>query len=415
MSSSAVALSFVFRFGPAPKPAPPTIIIDTPTGKRPLSLKNASLVPEISRLTFRKQWLEQTSTALVHTINSSLAFSETTPYDYREAVLGTALRLVLSSTNVENTEEAKQWTETDLDSVVRQEIATFDKKLTRLMQTAGQWTVGNEDLSLSNAVELLTFLEFVAEDIWPQLGFGRVKKSAAMLVLRRLFDTTELRSSSSSKGTEGKESADVEPPAGTTGDRAGLLQFIDNTASSVVDSMIGLATGSVDIGKEHKEMTAEEILEKEEVRKEEVQEMKIGDLAVWKKDANVQRLYGIAQVWSTSKGGLTMSNLTEFVTTLLRSLQTLVSEPQNGTSKKKILLTVLELVVENELTHLSDSDRNALLNTIHMLVPKLVDTFVGLASGAIDIRKLWNKYFGKCCGCLPKSGPGRQTDAAPAL
>lgn len=413
MSSSAVALNFVFRFGTAPKPAPPAVIVDTPTGKRPLSLQNAPLVPEISRLTFRKQWLEQTSTALVHTINSSLAFSETTPYDYREAVLGTALRLVLSSTNVENTKEAKQWAETDLDCVVRQEITT-DKKLTRLMQTAGQWTVGNEDLSLSNAVELLTFLEFVAQDIWPEPGLGQLKKSAVMLVLRRLFDTTELRSSSSLEGTEGKESADVEPPAGTTGDRAGLLQFIDNTAASVVDSMIGLATGTVDIGKQHKEMTAEEILEKEEVRKEEVQEMTIEDVNVWKKDANVQRLYGIAQVWSTSKGGLTMSNLTEFVTTLLRSLQTLVSEPHNGSNKKKILLTVLELVVENELKHLNDSDRNALLNTIHMLVPKLVDTFVGLASGAIDIRKLWNKYFGKCCGCLPKSEPVAPAPA-PAL
>ena len=112
------------------------------------------------------------------------------------------------------------------------------------------------------------------------------------------------------------------------------------------------------------------------------------------------RLYEIAKLWSLTNEVNAVS-VVEFVTTLIRALEDLVTENKQGQRKKKILMTVIRLVIQNEIKML-EADKQMLLTVVETVVPTLIDTVIGVATGSIDIHKKWNTMFGGCCPCPSK-------------
>lgn len=117
-------------------------------------------------------------------------------------------------------------------------------------------------------------------------------------------------------------------------------------------------------------------------------------------DKDALKLYDIARVWASSNE-INANSIIDFTTTLIRSIQEIVTEGGEGKRKKHIVLTVLRLVITNDAPSLSEADRQTILGLIDVVIPPIIDTIVGVATGRIDIAKEWNKYFSTCCPCLP--------------
>lgn len=117
-------------------------------------------------------------------------------------------------------------------------------------------------------------------------------------------------------------------------------------------------------------------------------------------DPKVLKLYDIAKVFATGTE-ITATSIITFCTTLISTVQDLVQEKGQGKRKKEMVLTVLRLVITNDIDTLNDSDKSTLLSLLESTIPIFIDTAIGIATGDIDIKKEWNNMFGGCCPCGP--------------
>ena len=117
-------------------------------------------------------------------------------------------------------------------------------------------------------------------------------------------------------------------------------------------------------------------------------------------DPKVLKLYEIGKVFAAGNH-IDAASIITFCTTLISAVQDLVKEKGQGKRKKEMVLTVLRLVIENDVDTLSPEDKQTVLAILDTTVPVFIDTAIGIATGDIDLRKEWNKYFGDCCPCGP--------------
>jgi hypothetical protein len=117
-------------------------------------------------------------------------------------------------------------------------------------------------------------------------------------------------------------------------------------------------------------------------------------------DPKVLKLYEIGKVFAAGTE-ITAASIITFCTTLITAVQELVQEKGQGKRKKEMVLSVLRLVITNDVSSLSTDDKATILAILDTTVPVFIDTAIGIATGEIDLQKEWNQVFGGCCPCGP--------------
>tara|TARA_Y100000591_G_C21581792_1_gene568698 strand:+ start:302 stop:742 length:441 start_codon:yes stop_codon:yes gene_type:complete len=100
---------------------------------------------------------------------------------------------------------------------------------------------------------------------------------------------------------------------------------------------------------------------------------------------------------------LTTFNIMELVTKLIPYTQTVMNEKGLGPMKKKVIMSVLLLLVE-KLNFSSENEKQQIKTVIEETVPSSIDLMIDISKGNIDFQKiikqgsLYSKFFGSCCG-----------------
>ena len=86
---------------------------------------------------------------------------------------------------------------------------------------------------------------------------------------------------------------------------------------------------------------------------------------------------------------------------MISSVEKMVTERYKGKEKKRVVLEVLSLVVE-EQPWASEDDKQAAKHVLAVVVPAAIDTIVDAANGDIDFQSFaqrWNRFWRTCCAC----------------
>jgi hypothetical protein len=112
-----------------------------------------------------------------------------------------------------------------------------------------------------------------------------------------------------------------------------------------------------------------------------------------KDDANVKLVY--AEIKGlVNDDNLETSDIINLVVKLIPIIQKIVVGRHEGAYKKLILITVLELVIED--SNLDDSAKSALNLVVQTTIPFTIDTMINIANGNIDLAK----HVKGCFGCF---------------
>ena len=136
----------------------------------------------------------------------------------------------------------------------------------------------------------------------------------------------------------------------------------------------------------------------------------VADVARAEDDQRVARLYQLAKSWANGRA-VTAASIVTFATYLISASEQLVTEGHAGAFKKQAVLTVLRNVVANDIVFKSQDDREAVLGVVELVVPMLIDTIIGVATGSIDIGKIFGSA--SCC-CFGGKPAASAAPAAPA-
>ena len=112
-------------------------------------------------------------------------------------------------------------------------------------------------------------------------------------------------------------------------------------------------------------------------------------------DARVRQLYSIAKMWASSEE-VNAGSIITFATTLMSSVEELITEKGSGPYKKSVVLSVLGLVLENDVVWESEATKQTILSLLRTTIPPMIDTIVKVAKGEIDIHKYLTR-FSPCC------------------
>lgn len=95
------------------------------------------------------------------------------------------------------------------------------------------------------------------------------------------------------------------------------------------------------------------------------------------------------------------STLVALAARMISSVEKMVTERYKGKEKKRVVLEVLSLVVE-EQPWASEDDKQAAKHVLAVVVPAAIDTIVDAANGDIDFQSFaqrWNRFWRTCCAC----------------
>ena len=112
-------------------------------------------------------------------------------------------------------------------------------------------------------------------------------------------------------------------------------------------------------------------------------------------DTRIQMLYETAKKWANEEG-VDADNITSFVLILISTIEDLITESHAGPFKKKAVLQVLRMVLENDVQWESESTKQVVLGLVQTTVPILIDTVIGVATGQISLGKVF-KNCSPCC------------------
>jgi len=112
-----------------------------------------------------------------------------------------------------------------------------------------------------------------------------------------------------------------------------------------------------------------------------------------KDDKNIETIYEIAKKW-VNDNGLHSTNVMELTLHLMQVIQKIITDTGKGGYKKMIVLTVLRLVIKNDVQWENEQVKNLLLETINTIVPSAIDQIVSVAKGLVNLKKL---KFKLCC------------------
>lgn len=114
-------------------------------------------------------------------------------------------------------------------------------------------------------------------------------------------------------------------------------------------------------------------------------------------DPRILKLYELAKQWTKTRTVSAASVIT-FVTYLISATESLIKDTGQGQYKKAAVLTVLRAVVENDIPFQTQEDKDAVLAILTLVVPVFIDTAIGLATGQIDIGKIFVSCSPCCMG-----------------
>ena len=116
-------------------------------------------------------------------------------------------------------------------------------------------------------------------------------------------------------------------------------------------------------------------------------------------DKNIEYVYSEAKVLLNrynKHNKLYLDTLVNFSLTLIPVIQDLITGPHKGVYKKRLLLKVIILIVEQNIEWDSEKDKQLALSIVENVLPNTINTAIAISKGIIDLGK------GKknCCLCL---------------
>lgn len=119
-------------------------------------------------------------------------------------------------------------------------------------------------------------------------------------------------------------------------------------------------------------------------------------------------LFNTARLWVASHGKtVDAGSILTFCTTLMSMVQRLVKEKHSGTYKKRLVLTILRLSID-EVDFESPEAKAMVVTVLETTVVDFVDKAVQLATGQITIHKIMQGYS-PCC--FPTASAGAKAKA----
>ena len=115
-------------------------------------------------------------------------------------------------------------------------------------------------------------------------------------------------------------------------------------------------------------------------------------------DPVVAQVYTQCKAWASGDPP-TISSVTAFVMQLMAVTQQAVAEKGKGPYKKRVVLTVLRKILENDVRWGSEADKQTILTLVETTVPSIIDTSVSVARGEYDLAKQVQAVKQACCGC----------------
>ncbi len=117
-------------------------------------------------------------------------------------------------------------------------------------------------------------------------------------------------------------------------------------------------------------------------------------------DANMKKVFEMSKSWLQGKK-LTTFNLMEFVSVLIPMVQKVVTNGGQGSYKKKLIMSVLDLLIE-KLKFGTDEEEAQLSMIIHETVPSTIDLMINISKGNVnmgkDLIKVGKGLFSSCFG-----------------
>lgn len=108
-------------------------------------------------------------------------------------------------------------------------------------------------------------------------------------------------------------------------------------------------------------------------------------------DENFDKLYKLAKNWIENNSEINFSNISNFTIQLMKFVQNIIKNKNNGDYKKNLVLNVLRKIMDE--MELEKNKADLLLETI---IPNLIDQIVSVSRGDININKIRRKK----CPCL---------------
>ena len=105
------------------------------------------------------------------------------------------------------------------------------------------------------------------------------------------------------------------------------------------------------------------------------------------------QIYEQIKSWVNKEGPVTAVSVISFVTRVMGVVQKAVTERNKGKYKKQLVLSLMRKLISE--IKMSETDRVAILSVLETVVGGAMDVIVGVATGQIDI----NKVFLSCSSC----------------
>ena len=134
--------------------------------------------------------------------------------------------------------------------------------------------------------------------------------------------------------------------------------------------------------------------------------------ALDEQDKFVKPLLEHARTWLGGKK-LTTFNLVELATTLIPKCQKIMSEPGLGPQKKRVILSVLHILVE-KLTFINDEEKKNIQLILNETIPTTIDLMIDISKGKLDLEKIVKSgMLQKCFGSCLKSKKTKKVEITP--
>lgn len=134
-------------------------------------------------------------------------------------------------------------------------------------------------------------------------------------------------------------------------------------------------------------------------------------------DSNMKKVFEMSKSWLQGKK-LTTFNLMEFVSVLIPMVQKVVTNGGQGSYKKKLIMSVLDLLIE-KLKFGTDEEEAQLTMIIHETVPSTIDLMINISKGNVnmgkDIIKVGKSLFSSCFGKGKKKKSSETEDGKMSL
>ena len=108
-------------------------------------------------------------------------------------------------------------------------------------------------------------------------------------------------------------------------------------------------------------------------------------------DKNIDKLYELRKIWIENNSEINLDNISDFTIHLMKLVQDIVKNKNEGDYKKDLVLKVLRKFMD-EIEW--ENDKAEFL--FEMVIPNLIDQIISVANGSINLGKMKQKI----CSCF---------------